>query len=113
MIVRLAVVLMLGVTACQPEPETPDTGLPGFNPNLIAQEQARCAEQGGRWGTGGLGGRFVCYTDTRDAGQSCQGKSDCEGLCLARSQSCAPVTPLFGCNDVFTRGGQAATICVD
>jgi len=110
--IRLAIVLVLGVTACQPEPEPLDSGLKGFDPNLIEREKAACADRGGRWGQGGGGGRFVCYTDTRDAGRSCTSSNDCEGLCLARSASCAPVTPLFGCNDVLTGGGQA-TICVD
>ncbi|WP_108482656.1 hypothetical protein [Oceaniglobus ichthyenteri] len=111
--IRLAMIALLGLTACQPEPETSDTGFAGYNPNLMAQEQAACTARGGRWGTGGLGGRFVCYTDTPDGGKSCQAKSDCAGLCLARSQSCAPVTPLFGCNNILTNSGQAATICVD
>jgi len=109
----LAIVFVLGVTACQPEPEPPDSGLRGFDPDMIVREQARCTENGGRWGQGGGVGRFVCYTDTKDGGKACTSGNDCEGLCLARARSCAPVTPLFGCNDVLTGGGQAATICVD
>ncbi|WP_226780481.1 hypothetical protein [Oceaniglobus trochenteri] len=104
---------LLVLVACQPEPETPDTGLSGYDPKLIERQQAACTKRGGRWGQGGIGGRFVCYTDTRDAGKSCSAGSQCEGLCLARSQSCAPVTPLFGCNAVLTGGGAEATICVD
>ncbi|NCO21984.1 MAG: hypothetical protein GW905_08305 [Rhodobacterales bacterium] len=111
--IRLAIVFALGLTACQPEPETLDSGLAGYDPHLIQREQAACVARGGRWGQGGKAGLFACFTDTRDAGRACTSGQDCEGLCLARSQSCAPVTPLFGCNDVLTGGGQAATICVD
>ncbi|TYB84508.1 hypothetical protein [Oceaniovalibus sp. ACAM 378] len=110
---RLALVLMIGLGSCQGDSAPPDTGLKGYDPRAIEREQAACTARGGRWGQGGIGGRFACYTDTRDGGRICRAAGDCEGLCLARSQSCAPVTPLFGCNEVLTQSGQAATICID
>lgn len=111
--IRLAMVILLAATACQPEPKPLDSGLAGYDPKLIEHEKAACVERGGRWGSGGLAGGMVCYTTTPDAGKACSAASDCAGLCLARSRSCAPVTPVFGCNAVLTGNGTEATICID
>ncbi len=67
------------------------------------------------------GGAFVrtghglqsCQSRTRDAGKSCRTGSDCDGACLARSMSCAPVRPLFGCNDVVEDDGRRVSLCID
>lgn len=99
------------LAACQPQP-APEPGEASYDPGALARRQAQCEASGGRWGKGGIGA-FLCYRDTRDAGKQCSRESDCEGLCLARSRSCAPVTPLLGCNEVLTEDGRPATICVD
>lgn len=84
-----------------------------FGETLLSGRKAACETEGGRWGAGGPGGTFVCYTPHRDAGQRCSLGSDCDGLCLARSRTCAPVSPFIGCHQAITNGGLPATICVE
>ena len=85
--------------------------LPPAGEELVAQRAAQCEAKGGRWGEG-LKGTMTCFQKTRDANDPCETKNDCEGFCLARSRSCAPVTPLFGCNDVLGVGGAESTVCI-
>ncbi len=92
-----------------PEPTAP----PGTQ-DFFQQSKAYCEGQGGRFGTRPGGGEDrVCYRTPSDANTSCSVGTDCEGLCLARSRTCAPVVPLFGCNDVITDSGLPATVCID
>ena len=58
-------------------------------------------------------GVFACVHPTRDAGRRCDAASDCEGLCLARSGTCAPLAPLYGCQDVYTLPGRRETLCTE
>lgn len=102
-----------GLTLCSGPDETSDTGLEGYDPNLVEKERVACEERGGRFGQGGLAGRFVCFEATRDAGKACRSEADCTTLCLARSRTCAPVTPIFGCQEVLTRSGARSTLCID
>lgn len=81
-------------------------------PSAVADAQADCTRQGGTWGTRGTS-LFVCYLPTRDANQSCSKASDCEGLCLARSRTCAPITPFLGCHEILTESGTRATQCAN
>lgn len=111
---RLLVPALLAVTlaACQtdaPEPVAPGT----FDPGLADRQRAACEADGGRWGAGGKSGALVCYRPAPDAGQSCRADGDCTGFCLARSRTCAPVTPFFGCNEVLNSAGVPQTICID
>lgn len=106
-VAALAVVLLV---ACQEEQAQIGAGT--FAPDLATRAETACLEKGGTWGRGGKAG-FVCYERTRDAGQSCDSADDCEGLCLARSNSCSPITPLFGCHEVITSLGGRATLCID
>ncbi|WP_245866635.1 hypothetical protein [Oceaniglobus roseus] len=112
--IRPALVLaaLLALGACRSEPEAPDLSLPGYDPHLVENAKAACEKREGRWGKGGKAG-FVCYEDTPDAGRSCSAADDCSGLCLARSRTCAPVKPIFGCTEVLTSLGQASTLCID
>ena len=104
---------LAGLSLCSgPAPEN-DTGLPGYSPDLVETERAACLARGGQFARGGIAGQYVCFITPKDAGQACSASTDCEGLCLARSRSCAPVKPLFGCNEVLTRSGQVSTLCVD
>ena len=32
---------------------------------------------------------------------------------LARSGTCAPITPMFGCNDILQDDGREVTLCLD
>ena len=86
----------------EPEPETP----------IMARQRRDCAAQGGQLQPGGAG-LFVCARNTRDSGQRCSANSECEGLCLARSETCAPFTPLFGCHEVLMAPGTPVTQCLN
>ncbi len=74
--------------------------------------QAACVESGGRWGEGGVKGFMVCYRDTGESEKACSTSGDCKGFCLARSRTCAPVTPLFGCNQVLGATGAESEVCI-
>ena len=77
-----------------------------------SQAQIACEKTKGIWsGTGS--GAMACVRPTRDSGKSCDSKGDCEGECLARSRSCAPITPMFGCNAVLMDTGAEVTLCID
>lgn len=108
-ILSIAVVL----AGCRDDIAPPETGLAGYDPHLIENQRAACEARGGRFGKGGLSGSFVCYEETRDANQHCTTGADCQGLCLARSQTCTPVTPFFGCHEILGQLGGRATICID
>ncbi len=76
-------------------------------------EEIRCGKKGGAWLGAGKTGAQACVKPTRDGGRHCRRQSDCEGLCLARSATCAPVQPLFGCNDILQDNGLQVTLCID
>lgn len=75
--------------------------------------QLACEDDDGRWAKAGSGGGMACIYTTRDGGKRCDGKDDCDGECLARSRTCAPVKPLFGCNAVLMDNGAESTLCLD
>lgn len=105
---RAAILLGLALLA------TCDTqGLEPAGEARVVSQEAECLAGGGRWGEAGASGLMICYQPTRDAGQSCQASAECQGFCLARSRTCAPVTPLFGCNDVLGRSGVTSTVCIE
>ncbi len=81
-------------------------------PGMASQTQA-CTVRGGQFSEIGTSGTFICIQKTDDANQSCSASTDCEGLCLARSRTCAPVTPMFGCNEVLGKLGARSTICLN
>lgn len=82
-------------------------------PSALRASQATCERGGGRFVPRRHGGIYDCLRSTRDAGQSCTRAGDCEGLCLARSGSCAPFTPLLGCHEVLDAGGGRMTQCIE
>lgn len=86
----------------QPEPE----------PAFLAEQRRLCERGGGQLSARGRG-VVACVRRTSDDGQRCQAAADCEGLCLARSGSCAPISPLFGCQEVFTARGLRETLCTE
>ncbi|PZR00241.1 MAG: hypothetical protein DI533_06545 [Cereibacter sphaeroides] len=86
--------------AAPPPPE------PVKSPSQIA-----CEKKGGRYSAAGEG-VFACVTPTRDAGKQCSKEGDCQGLCLARSRSCSPFTPVFGCQEILQRDGRQVTECL-
>ena len=109
----LALAMLASLSFCQAPPPERDTGLPNYDPQLVENERAACEDRGGRFAKGGLAGRFVCFEETRDAGQTCAAATDCEAVCLARSRTCSPIKPFFGCQDVLTSAGARTTLCVD
>lgn len=82
-------------------------------PDVLLQARASCERQGGRFGPTPSKNAFVCYVTLKDANERCASADDCSGLCLARSRTCSPIEPFFGCHDVLLRGGQRATQCVE
>lgn len=99
-----------------PEPAKPEPEIlpvPADPPPLVmTPEEQACFEKGGLWGAVGSGGT-ACMYPTRDAGKQCRKESDCDGYCLARSGTCAPYTPMFGCNEIVQDNGVVVTLCID
>ena len=74
--------------------------------------QIACEKTGGRFAKAGNSTTFVCARETCVGGKSCRRETDCEGLCLARSRSCSPITPVLGCQESLTQDGLRVTECV-
>jgi hypothetical protein len=91
-----------------PEPVPDPVPEPAKTPQQLA-----CERGGGRYVAASDSGARACVRPTRDAGKRCTRERDCDGLCLARSQTCAPIKPLFGCNDILQDDGRRVTLCVD
>jgi hypothetical protein len=89
------------------EPEAELEPAPPLSPEAVA-----CERRNGTWAKTPSGGS-VCVRRTRDGGKACSRESQCESLCLARSGTCAPITPVFGCNDIFQDDGRRVTLCLD
>ncbi len=94
------------------EPTEAEVAPPEPPPVAKTAEQLACEKKGGKWSSVGKTGK-TCVKQTRDAGKQCTKAGDCDGYCLARSRSCAPVTPLFGCNEVLQDNGRQVTVCLD
>lgn len=75
--------------------------------------QLACEKRKGVWTAAGSGGANFCQKPTKDAGTACRRATDCEGYCLARSNTCAPVTPMFGCQEILNEYGRVLTQCLD
>ena len=95
-----------------PEPPPQAAPEPPPEPPALANQRQECRRSGGQLAPR-LPGVYACVRATRDAGRRCEAAADCEGLCLARSASCAPLAPLFGCHEVFTSPGRRETLCTD
>ncbi|SEN27975.1 hypothetical protein SAMN05216227_101064 [Pseudorhodobacter antarcticus] len=76
-------------------------------------DQIACEKRGGSFVAFGASGLMTCQTPTRDSGKQCKRESDCDGVCLARSRTCAPVKPLLGCNAVLQNDGRRVDLCID
>lgn len=104
------VLALLGLAACQPDqpPRLPPVGTAS-----TTQVKDACLASGGVYtGEEGSKGR-VCIHYTKDAGKRCTSSNQCESACLARSQSCAPIRPLLGCQDILTDNGIPMTQCIN
>lgn len=84
-----------------------------IDPALQTPEALACIRRGGQYLTVGSSVTRACVKPTRDGGDRCERGTECDGECLARSGTCAPVTPLFGCNEIFQDDGRRVTLCID
>lgn len=101
-------------SATDPEPPAVAEEKPAAPPPVPqSPAEAKCLKSGGTWATAGKGEAKACVRRTRDGGKSCTRQTQCEGYCLARSGSCAPITPMFGCNDILQADGRRVTLCLD
>jgi hypothetical protein len=80
---------------------------------LKSASQIACEKKGGRYARAGNDSTFVCVRQTRDGGKRCKKESDCQGVCLARSGTCSPFTPVLGCQEILTESGTRVTECVE
>ncbi|MFZ1513605.1 MAG: hypothetical protein WAT35_18385 [Tabrizicola sp.] len=106
-----------------PTPETAPTAKPGSpapKADLEAtpvtpksEMQLACEKKHGRWSGIGKGDARACIFQTRDGGKQCDRESQCEGVCLARSGTCSPFKPLYGCNDILQDNGARVRLCLD
>ena len=121
-----------GTAAEAPAAAAPTTPKPKPRPDVLTQDaapeetseavapeapetpqQLLCQKAKGQWLSAGDTGAFYCASLTRDSGKQCRKKGDCQGQCLARSGTCSPITPLYGCNDVLEKDGRQVTLCID
>lgn len=77
-----------------------------------SEQQLACEKKGSKWFKIGEG-KFGCVKETRDAGKRCEKESQCDGVCLARSGTCAPFKPLYGCNEILQDNGARVTLCLN
>lgn len=96
-----------------PEPVGPQSDAPDAPQKPKSAEQTLCEKTGGQWSVAGQSGAYSCVKPTRDGGKLCTQQGDCQGMCLARSGTCAPFMPLFGCNEVLEKDGRRVTLCID
>jgi hypothetical protein len=75
--------------------------------------QIACEKKGGRWTQVGRTVVSTCVKLTGQGDKRCTRESQCEGQCLARSGTCAPVDPLLGCNEVLQNNGARVTLCIE
>jgi hypothetical protein len=101
----------------QAAPETaeqpPATVAVPIVPAVKTPGQIACEKKGGRFAALPNTGAMTCQTVTRDGGKQCRRESDCDGVCLARSNSCAPVKPLLGCQDILQNDGRRVQLCIN
>lgn len=99
-------------TSAKTPPTPQETAAPAAPPPPIPPEQAICQKAGGQWSTVAASSGRICVHRTPDSGKACRRKSDCQGQCLAQSGTCAPISPLMGCNDILQADGTRMTLCL-
>lgn len=111
--------------AAQPAPAAPaaepaaEAVAPAPKPDLAetpvtpkSEMQLACEKKKGRW-VKVKGELRACVFQTRDSGKRCERESQCESVCLARSGTCAPLKPLYGCNEILQDNGARVTQCIE
>jgi hypothetical protein len=96
--------------------EAPD---PAPQPDLVetpvtpkSEMQLACEKRKGRW-LKVKGDLRTCVFQTKDGGKRCERESQCESVCLARSRTCAPMKPLYGCHEILQDNGARVTLCLE
>jgi hypothetical protein len=112
MIRRVLLIAALVLAGCQQDAGD-GSDLPAVGEAAVEQARQACERKGGRFGPAGRSQSMVCFTIPRDAGKACERSTDCSSTCLARSRTCAPVTPMFGCNEILNEDGARLTQCID
>lgn len=107
----LFVLCVFALAACQEDGAKEDESTSLF-PDATAEERLKCAKDGGRWGKIPGKSTSTCFQNLSDANKTCTRESDCQGLCLARSGTCSPVSPFFGCHEVLGSNGLRQSRCV-
>lgn len=82
-------------------------------PVIKSEAWMACEKRGGIWERAAKGSAAFCQMPTKDGGKQCRRSTDCEGYCLARSGTCAPVTPMFGCQEILNEAGRLLTQCIN
>ncbi|MDN5788220.1 hypothetical protein [Pseudorhodobacter sp.] len=75
--------------------------------------QLACEKKHGRFVMLGKTGAMTCQFMTKDSGKRCSKETDCEGACLARSRTCAPVKPILGCESILQGDGRQVELCIE
>ncbi len=99
-------------TAEEPAPKV-ETAAPVAPVAIKSAAHLACEKRRGVWSSTGAGKAAFCQTPTRDGGKSCRAASDCTGYCLAKSGTCAPVSPMLGCHDILDDAGRMLTQCIN
>ena len=107
-----AAVAAAAAAVLAPVPETAEVVVEPPPPPK-SEQQLACEKRDGIWSGTGKGQLRACVFQTRDGGKRCTRESQCEGLCLARSGTCSPIKPLFGCNEIFQDNGARVTQCIE
>lgn len=98
------------VEGAEPAPKPDLTEVP-VTPK--SERQLACEKKKGRWAKIGKGDARACVYQTKDAGKRCERESQCDSVCLARSGTCAPYKPMYGCNEILQDNGARVTLCLD
>ena len=96
--------------ATEPAPKPDLTEVP-VTPK--SEQQLACEKKKGRWAKVGKGEGRACVFTTKDSGKRCEKESQCDSVCLARSGTCAPFKPMYGCNEILQDNGARVTLCLD
>lgn len=103
-----------------PAEPSAEAGEPAPKPDLAetpvtpkSDMQLACEKKRGKWAKIGKGEARACIFQTKDGGKRCERESQCEGVCLARSGTCSPFKPLYGCNEILQDNGARVTLCLE
>lgn len=96
------------VTEPAPKPDLAETPV-----TPKSEKQLACEKKKGSWAKIGKGDARACIYQTKDAGKRCERESQCDSVCLARSGTCAPFKPMYGCNEILQDNGMRVTLCLD